>query len=119
MKLNINPKEFLALYNLLHSIVDDDSKLEGDMVNLSQVHGRMKAYMLSSLASGGQDPVDAWFEREQTKINDLKQAKEDVGVVAKKIRDEFAQDDQDNSPLEEIEVEPSYPRMPTPSRGRR
>jgi hypothetical protein len=85
MKLNINAKELLALYNLLHAKVEAGQEAgdEGDDVQLRQVYNRLRAIIVAGLTSKAVDPVDSWLKHEQEKIDDLNQQNEQLREVAK------------------------------------
>lgn len=85
MRFNINPKELLALHNLLfekfeseESCRHGDHFAEGDPravpdVQLRQIYGRLKAVLLGALSGRGvHDPIDQVFKREQAKIDRLR-----------------------------------------------
>ena len=79
MKLNLHPKEFLALYNLLHTVPLDNP----DQVNLSEVRNRMKSYAISALAKKELDPPDdvllkVWENNQKEKINNLEKMNDDI-----------------------------------------
>lgn len=71
MKLNLYPKEFLALYSLLedrmHSDFEDPS--------LREIHGRMRAYVLNALGSRDEESAEklmgVWVKSQQRKIDQL------------------------------------------------
>lgn len=73
MKLNVNPKELLALYNLLHAKVEQRLEVndEGDDVHLRQVYNRLRAITIAALTNKAIDPVDSWLKHEQEKVNRL------------------------------------------------
>ena len=73
MKLNLHPKEFLALYNLLsiqRSAAADDPALQ-------LVYSRMKACIVSALTKCGEVDSDAafsgWEKNQKKKIDALKE----------------------------------------------
>lgn len=83
MKLTISAKELLALHNLLRDNLkfngmkmDDTQSSEEEP--LRQVYGRIRACVLSSLSNKLVDPIDNWFDREQAKIDALRDQNEDV-----------------------------------------
>lgn len=90
MKLNINAKEVLALYNLLQQISDDlpGEKNNGqDSVHLLQIHGRLKAIIIAGLTDKmiASDspvmpirPIDSWLKHEQAKVDTLNAQNEDI-----------------------------------------
>jgi hypothetical protein len=84
MKLNLNSQEVLALHNLLHARygadADEDKERSGD-VYLRQVYNRLRACIVSALASKATDPFEAWSQREQAKIDDLKQQNDELKEV--------------------------------------
>lgn len=88
MKLNVNPKELLALHNVLYERFEDnrchdenkDDSGTIDEVQLRQIYNRLRAIIVASLISYGKvvDPVDSWFKHEQLKIDDLQQQNESL-----------------------------------------
>ena len=73
MKLNLHPKEFLALYNLL-SI---QQAAAADDPTLQLIHNRMKAIIITSLTKCGDSDTDnafyGWEKNQKKKINELKE----------------------------------------------
>lgn len=86
MKLNVNPKELLALYNLLHTKVGQNQEVsdEGDGVHLRQVYNRLRAIIVAGLINKAVDPVDSWLKHEQEKVNRLN---DQVDAVKAEVRD--------------------------------
>lgn len=86
MKLNVNPKELLALYNLLHARVEQRQEVseEGDDVHLRQVYNRLRAIIVAGLTNKAVDPVDSWLKHEQEKVNRLN---DQVDAVKAEARD--------------------------------
>jgi hypothetical protein len=80
MKLNINPKELLALYNLLHERLElcQERDVEGDDVQLRLIYGRLRAIIIAGLTSKAVDPVDSWLGHEQSKVNKLSEQNESL-----------------------------------------
>lgn len=92
MKLNINAKELLALYNVLYERFDGrqayDTKAEGeatDETQLRQVYNRLRAIIVAGLTNPGKvvDPVDSWLKHEAAKIDDLQKQNEDLKTTAR------------------------------------
>lgn len=83
MKLNLHPKEFLALYNLLeeHKHVDFEDN------SLREVYNRMRSYIVASLSLRDEDQtessMDAWFKVQQKKIAELKEKNEAIKSATK------------------------------------
>lgn len=83
MKLNLHPKEFLALYNLLeehrHAEFDDNS--------LREVYNRMRSYIVMALSIRDEDStqssMDAWFKVQQKKIAELKEKNDALKISTK------------------------------------
>jgi hypothetical protein len=133
MKLNINAKELLALHNLLYERFDSSmggtTYKEGDAranddAQLQQVYNRVKACIVGALTNKAVDPLDAFFQREQAKIDDLTTQNESLKEVAKEVfnpQQILTADDDDGPEL------PQYPRKvqgpqaqkPGKHRGRR
>jgi len=80
MKLNINPKELLALYNVLYEryescaggtcYKEDDERAAAD-TNLHELYKRVKACIIASLTNKMVDPLDSWMEGQQRRIGEL------------------------------------------------
>lgn len=82
MKLNLHPKEFLALYNLLS--IQRSAAAEDPTLQL--VYNRMKACIISALSkrSGddtGDDPFDVWEKNQKKKIDELSVLNERLKTV--------------------------------------
>lgn len=86
MKLNVNPKELLALYNLLHARVEQSREVSdvGDDVHLRQVYNRLRAIIVAGLTNKVVDPVDSWLKHEKEKVERLN---DQVDAVKAKARD--------------------------------
>lgn len=145
MKLNINPKELLALYNVLYERFDGgqahdlsdykaDDPTGNDAVQLKQVYNRLRAILIAGLTNPNKsvDPVDSWLKHEQAKIDDLKQQNEELKEVAKDPRhfipvepENILSDNEDeilgDLPYPKVRRGPPNPSMPHPGkhRGRR
>lgn len=127
MKLNLNAKELLALHNLLYEryeasydgkhYANEDPRASAD-VQLRQVYSRLKACVIAALSNRQLDPVDAYFTREQAKIDTLKDQNEELkkepAGLAKQIADEFSLTKEDESYMEIA----GYPRRPRGNRGK-
>lgn len=80
MKLELNAKEWLALWSLLdrhmHDLVGDGGHpvLFGDAIYLDQVHRRMKSELLGSMANGARDQLEAWMKLQNMKLHAIKRA---------------------------------------------
>ena len=79
MKLIVNPKELLALHNLLRDATEvpptkyGDGDPVPDDTHLRQLYGRVRACLVSALATKKvDDPVEAFLSQEQAKIDKLK-----------------------------------------------
>jgi len=74
MKLNLHPKEFLALYNMIQRQPHLEGK-EVDDVALHEVHNRMRACLISALLHRRDDDddimFDAWEQSQRKKIEEL------------------------------------------------
>ncbi len=93
MKLNINAKELLALYNVLYErfdgrqaydeYKDEDSSVPTDEMQLRQVYNRLKAIIVAGLINPSKalDPVDSWLKHESVKINDLQRQNDELRAV--------------------------------------
>ena len=71
MKLNLYPKEFLALYSLL----EDRMQSDFEDPSLREIHGRMRAYVLNALGSRDEESAEklmgVWVKSQQQKIDQL------------------------------------------------
>ena len=117
MKLNINAKELLALHNLLYERFDSsmggtaykagDSPTNDD-AQLQQVYNRVKACIVGALTNKAVDPLDAFFQREQAKIDDLTKENDGLKEAAKEVFNpgQILTADDDDGPAEL----PQYPR---------
>lgn len=96
MKLNITPKELLALYNVLYDRFDGpqgrdtceyktDDPAASDAVQLKQVYGRLKAILIAGLANPSKqlDPLDSWLANEGEKVDALVAQNEELKEIAK------------------------------------
>lgn len=77
IKLNLNPKELLALHNLLRQSVTAELDMSTSDINqLYQVYNRIRTYIVNSLSESKDnksfnDLFVAWSSKEQTKIDKL------------------------------------------------
>lgn len=98
MKLNINPKELLALYNALYerfegpegrdvSEYKEDDPRAGDAVQLKQVYNRLRAIIVAGLTNPGKvvDPVDSWLKHEQEKVDKLNDQNDTLRTEARDL----------------------------------
>jgi hypothetical protein len=74
MKLNLHAKELLALHNLLKGALSTSAEGDPDAATLQQVYNRLRACIITSLSNRVQDPVEAFFDRQQQKIDRLRDA---------------------------------------------
>lgn len=145
MKLNINAKELLALYNVLYERFDgrhayDECKAEdsgappSDEAQLRQVYNRLRAIIVAGLTNPSKavDPVDSWLKHEQAKIDDLKAQNEELRQAASDPENfvpvrpaDILTDNEDEVPSDlgypKSRKGPPQPHMPHPGkhRGRR
>lgn len=97
MKLNLNPKEFLALYNFLRENVPYERNTDSAVL-LSQVRDRLNTCLLELLMSGQRnEQLDAWLGSQQSKLE------------TKKINVDNIEND---STLGYFDVDPKCPRPP-------
>ncbi len=89
MKLNINAKELLALYNVLHvmdlnEVTPDSADFDHDTLQLKQVYNRLRAILIAGVTNPGKivDPVDSWLKHESVKIDELKRANDELRDTA-------------------------------------
>lgn len=131
MKLNVTPKELLALYNLLYEQQGQiKHKYEPgvdpvpDHVYLDQVFGRVRSLIVASIGRQSDDPADAKksrveevLAREQAKIDKLKVDLVDVDKERSKLVD--ARNDKDYLVPDRDEdlVVPEYPTRPRRAHG--
>jgi hypothetical protein len=99
MKLNLHPKEFLALYNLLSV----NRSAGSDEVHLQEIYNRMRACIVSALSTkgvpGSDDLIfDSWEKSQKKKINELQQKNEQIKSLA---TDFLTLDNSDLSELDE------------------
>lgn len=122
MKLNLNAKEFLALYNLLHASNCNDGEFkkgdDQDAVHLQQVHNRLRACMISALTGKETDPVEAWAMREQAKIDALREQnvdiKKETANIVREGHEKFLELEADDEAfLDELNAI-AYPRKDVP-----
>ena len=76
MKLNINTKELLALYNILLLVVDQTKDVTtGDLLELRNLHNRIKSIIIATLSKNDKpiDEFDAWVKGQRQKIEKLAQ----------------------------------------------
>ena len=75
MKLNISAKELLALYDFFHDncdfLHDANGSATEHQATLVNIYSRIRLCVLSALKNHSEDPIEEWFEREQSKINKL------------------------------------------------
>jgi len=96
MKLNINAKELLALYNVLYERFDGpnghdlaeykaEDPASNDAVQLKQVYNRLRAILIAGITNPTKviDPVDAWVKHESAKIDRLNDQNEELKIVAR------------------------------------
>lgn len=131
MKLTINPKELLALYNVLYErfetcydckeYADDDPRAMTD-VQLKQLYGRVKACVIASLSNKMVDPLDSWITGQERKIGELNDQNEGVRKDAKHLATEarapgvpivLSAEDTDVLPDTYPRKSPPQPRMPS------
>lgn len=116
MKLNVNAKELLALYNLLHDRFEGPGPQmkepqDGDDLHLYQVHNRLKAWLIAALSNKQVDPVESFLAREQVKIDKLKDQNEDVKRAGQELADVIRNDPDFFVPQDgEDYTAPEYPR---------
>ena len=132
MKLNINAKELLALYNVLYERFDgtntafDESPGDSDHVQLKQVYTRLRAILIAGVTNPGKqlDPIDSWLGHEQRKIDGLTQQNEQLKAAAANPDQFIALKDILNDDDDEIPGDLPYPKkkgpggMPPPGKYR-
>lgn len=143
MKLNINAKELLALYNVLYERFDGrqayDTKADNDgdpsdETQLRQVYNRLRAIIVAGLTNPNKviDPVDAWVKHESAKIDRLNDQNEELKADARDPSKfvpvnpaDILRDDEDEVPVDlagypKARKGPPNPNMPHGKhRGRR
>jgi len=104
VKFEINPKELLALHDVLDAIVANTAGLNDDENHLSRVYGRIRSRIISSLFTNSNDnnnnvAFETAMSREQEKIDKLKVDLENVKKEQDKLptvaKFEFLHDDDD------------------------
>lgn len=138
MKLNINAKELLALYNVLYEryeachdyakeYEENDPRGATDE-QLRQVYNRVKAIVVASLSNKMVDPLDSWLQGQSRKVAELADQNEHVKQEARELADEkggspivLSAEDTDMLPDSYPRKAPPSPRMPGPGKyhGRR
>jgi hypothetical protein len=116
MKLNINPKELLALHNLLYERLegDDDCKAgdePSDETNLRELYKRIRSCIIGALANKGVvDPLDGWLHGQQQKIDELKEANASTHQEVQSLKEQF----KDQAPVvlsaDDADMPVDYPR---------
>jgi hypothetical protein len=107
MKLNLNARELLAVYDLLHdTCIEGDASSRGQL--LQQVHSRLKAFILNSLSDRQkEDDLRSWLDGQRKKITEL----QSTGQPSTEPAD--ALDGTDDYQV------PDYPRRNSGPRGQR
>lgn len=110
MKLNMNAKEFLAIYNVLyeHTTTETIDPL------LKEVFNRMRACIISSLSSRDTPPLEElYFNNQKEKIMSLQQKNDEIKKdMAKHVP--IMMDDE-NDPV----LPPEYPRKISMAKGQK
>lgn len=125
MKLNINAKELLALYNLLQQVVQavpEEKAVYGDALQLRQIYDRVRSILLGSLSNKHEDaldPFDAWAKSQQEKIDNLAKANDVIKEATLRPTtplSEILTDDEDEVPSDlpypKPRKGPTNPQMP-------
>jgi hypothetical protein len=127
MKLNINPKELLALHNLLHErFCDypgggpaDPNARSADDIQLHQVYNRLRSIVVASLSNQRSNPVEqfeAFFNKEQAKIDKLKEQNDDIKKEQAGLAEQLGVQPADFDGDDDYVV-PDYPRRGPRNRG--
>jgi len=128
MKLNINAKELLALYNVLYERYEiqhpfEKEYIEGDPrattdEQLRQIYNRVKSIVVASLGNKMVDPLDSWLEGQRRKLG---QHDVETSAKLKGPGDQVVEDNRETIPVimsaEDTDMLPdNYPRKgPAPS----
>ncbi len=139
MKLNINPKELIALHNLLydrfegtlkeaylHKYATDEEEQNADETQLRQVYNRVRACIIGALSSKTvTDPLDSWLQGQERKIEVLNEqndeARKDIQGLKDQVKKEnvppvvLSADDAD-IPDESYPRKAPKPTMPRPGK---
>jgi hypothetical protein len=107
MKLELNIKEWLALYGLLERQAASPDK------HLTEVQNRMKATLVSALTTLDREPFERWFDATQRKIDVLEQ--ENTGVKQSMAAPVLTDDD--NEFVVEPTADEQYPKKQPGSTG--
>lgn len=114
MKFDLDSNELLALFSLIQEKLNTNQAVasEADLVALSRVHGRLRTCLLSALNEGkakaSKQTFAAFFDREQRRIQLLKDLKSDKDEVL---------NDESSDPLDAVFSADCYPRVTTNHRG--
>lgn len=78
MKFNLNPRELLAVHNLLQRHLTNNDRSTNDDVQLDQVYNRLRACLLSALSDDAKvdrmsldDKLSLWLKQQRTKVDSL------------------------------------------------
>lgn len=121
---NINAKELVALHNILYERfnarqhpTEEDSYCPDD-VQLLQVYNRLRTCIIAALSSKNIDPVNVFLNREQAKIDKLKEQNEEVRQDQSQFVDSIRNDSSFFVPAagESFDM-PEYPRRAPRNRG--
>ena len=104
MKLDLNVKEWLALYGLLERQTRTDKQL-------FEVSNRMRAVLADLLNQRERSKFDTWFDVNQTKINDMQQ--QNINIKAQV--NEILTDDDNEQPATPV----AYPKKSNKKSRRR
>lgn len=104
MKLNLHPKEFLALYNFLNSNLLTQTKVSSDEITLTEVTNRMRSYLMSILTKCDKTQPDdllmeRWEKDQKEKISNLELANK---TIKKKFLTSDDEDFDNDFPLSDI-----------------
>lgn len=72
MKLELNIKEWLAIYGLLERQVPSTDK------QIVEVHNRMKSHLVTIMQESQRDQFETWFQQTGEKVADLESQKQAV-----------------------------------------
>ena len=115
MRLNLHPKEFLALYNSLQKLNLESVTPGSEDSALKEVLNRMRACLISSLqkrgdSSSDDDLMDLWEKDQKEKIADLEDRNAKLSDVARDMEKFLTLDDHgDTGPPDR-----PYPRKAPP-----
>lgn len=109
MKLDLNIKEWIALYGLLERQVPSPDK------QIVEIHNRMRSTLVTIMQEADRDQFDKWFKQTEEQVNDL--ASQNKTVIDELKTTVKSERDTDVDDLGEESLIPGYPK-PGTKRGK-